>query len=64
MQRYFKSSKMDITQEEVRLIFKLRCRVTDLKTHECGICSEEDETYIEMQRSNKHEKREKCNSGL
>ena len=52
MQRYFKSSKMDITQEEVRLIFKLRCRVTNLKTnlrgaydsHECGICNEEDET--------------------
>ena len=43
---------MNITQEEVQLIFKLRCRVTDLKTnlrgaydsHECGICNEEDET--------------------
>jgi hypothetical protein len=52
MQRYFKSSKMDITQEEVRLIFKLRCRVTNLKTnlrgaydsHEFGICNKEDET--------------------
>ena len=41
-----------MTQEDCQLIFKLRCRVTKIKTnlkglfdtHECGACGQEEET--------------------
>ena len=43
---------MNITQDEIKLIFKLRCRVTDIKTNlkgaydsfECKVCNIEEET--------------------
>ena len=50
MQNYLKASKEKITHDEAREIFKLRCRVTDVKANykgkyeniECKICHEEE----------------------
>ena len=52
MQRYLKSSKEKMKQEEAQTIFKLRSRVTDVKinsrgkyeTLECEVCKEEEES--------------------
>jgi hypothetical protein len=52
MQRYLKSSKEKMKQEEAQTIFKLRSRVTDVKinlrgkyeTFECEVCKEEEES--------------------
>ena len=52
MQRYFKAGKLKISQEEVRTIFKMRSRVSDVKTNFrnkydsllCDLCYEEDES--------------------
>ena len=45
-------SKMKKTKEEIQTIFKMRCRVTELKTnlkgiydtYECSLCGKEEET--------------------
>jgi hypothetical protein len=52
MQRYFMANQMKISNEEIQLIFKLMCRVTELKSnlkgnydsHECEVCEKEEET--------------------
>ena len=50
IQNYLKASQLKITQEEAREIFKLRCRVTDVKANykgkyeniDCQECHEEE----------------------
>ena len=50
MQNYLKANKLKITQEEAQEIFKLRCRVTDVKSNfkskyeniDCENCHEEE----------------------
>ena len=50
MQNYLKANQLKITQEEAREIFKLRCRVTDVKSNfksnyeniDCENCYEEE----------------------
>ena len=37
IQQYFMPSKMKKTKEEIQTIFKMRCRVTELKTNLKGI---------------------------
>ena len=52
MQKYLQPNQTNIKREEAQLIFKLRCRVTDVKNNlqgkydnqECRICGEESET--------------------
>ena len=52
MQMYLQPNQTNIKREEAQLIFKLRCRVTDVKNNlqgtydnqECRICGEESET--------------------
>ena len=52
MQSYFLPNMMKMSREDMQLIFKLRCRVTDLKTnlkgiydsYECKLCENEEET--------------------
>ena len=56
MQRYLKSSKEKIKQEEAQTIFKLRSRVTDVKinlrgkyeTLECTVCKDEEESQMHI----------------
>ena len=51
MQAYLKANESKITQLEAREIFKLRCRVTDVKANfkgkfdniECELCNEHEE---------------------
>ena len=67
MQRYLKISDVKINQEEVQTIFKMRSRMTDVKTNfrgkydnfECELCNEEDENQkhmIECREILKHKK--------
>ena len=50
MQNYFKSYELKMTQDEMQEIFKLRCRVTEVKANfknkyenvECDQCKEEE----------------------
>ena len=67
MQRYLKASDVTINQEEVQTIFKMRSRMTDVKTNfrgkydsfECELCNEEDENQkhmIECREILKHKK--------
>ena len=52
IQSYLLPNTEKISKEEMQMIFKLRCRVTDLKTnmkgiydsYECQICENEEET--------------------
>ena len=52
MQNYLMPNRAMMTQEDCQFIFKLRCRVTKIKTnlkglfdtHECGACGQEEET--------------------
>ena len=52
IQKYLQPNKTKITRQEAQLIFKLRCRVTEVKNNmqgkydklECGACGEETET--------------------
>ena len=52
MQRYLKPNKLKISQEDAQTIFKLKSRVTDVKTNfrgrydsfECDVCKKEEET--------------------
>ena len=52
MQKYLQQNQTNITRQEAQLIFKLRCRVTDVKNNlqgkydelECDACGEECET--------------------
>ena len=52
MRNYLLPNKMNITQDEIKLIFRLRCRVIDIKTNvkgaydsfECKVCNKEEET--------------------
>ena len=52
MQKYLKPNALKISQSESQLIFKLRCRVTDVKvnmkgiydTYECNLCKKEEES--------------------
>ena len=52
MQSYFLPNKHDCTKDEIELIFKLRCNMTNIKmnmknkyeTNECNICKMEDES--------------------
>ena len=67
MQQHMQPNKILITNEEGQLIFKLRCRVTDVKinckgiydTYECDLCGKEDDnqehilTCSELIRRNK-----------
>ena len=56
IQQYFMPSKMKKTKEEIQTIFKLRCRVTELKTnlkgiydtYECSLCGKEEETQTHI----------------
>ena len=48
MQKYLKSNGLKMNQEEVQTIFKMRSRMTSVKTifigkYECDLCNEEDE---------------------
>ena len=51
MQKYLQANQSNIRREEAQLIFKLRCRVTEVKTNlkgqfdqlECRACSKEEE---------------------
>ena len=50
IQNYLKSSEIKIMQDEAQMIFRLRCRVTDVKSNfkgkyenlECNFCYEEE----------------------
>ena len=52
MWQYFLPSNINATKDEIQLIFKLRCRMTETKinykglydTYECEICGDEDES--------------------
>ena len=52
MQKYLKSSKLKMKQEEAQTVFSLRCRMTDVKnnykgsyeTYACEVCKEKDES--------------------
>ena len=52
MQKYLLPNNFKMTQEECQLIFKLRCRVTEVKTNmkgsyenfQCDLCNNEEET--------------------
>ena len=52
MQKYLLPNELKISQEEIQMIFKLRSRVTEIKTnmkgsfysYECDLCEEEEET--------------------
>ena len=52
MQKYLLPNDLKMKQEESQLIFKLRCRVTDVKTNmkgsyenfQCDMCKMEEET--------------------
>ena len=52
MRKYFQPSEANATKEEIQLVFKLRCRMTETKTnfkglydtYECDICGKEDES--------------------
>ena len=52
MQPYLLPNELNASKEEIQLIFKMRCRVTHVKTnlkglydtYECGVCLKEDET--------------------
>ena len=52
MQKYLLPNNLKMTQEECQLIFKLRCRVTEVKTNmkgsyenfQCDLCNNEEET--------------------
>ena len=68
MQKYLKPNGEKITQEEAKLIFKLRSKVTEVKQNfrgkyenvECELCHEEESqahimTCVEL---NKHENKE------
>ena len=52
MQNYLKASKTDIKNEEAQMIFKMRSRMTEVKTNfkgmyetlECDACKKEEET--------------------
>ena len=56
MQKYLKSNGLKMNQEEVQTIFKLRSRMTNVKTNfrgkydnfECELCNEEDENQKHM----------------
>ena len=56
MRRYFMPSEHNATKEDIQTIFKLRCRVTELKTnlkgiydsYECSLCGEEEETQAHI----------------
>ena len=49
-------SKMKVTKEEIQTIFKLSCRVTELKTnlkgiydsYECSVCGKEEESQAHI----------------
>ena len=52
MQKYLRPNENDIKSEDIKLIFRLRCRTTDVKmniksqheTYECRACGNEEET--------------------
>jgi hypothetical protein len=56
MRKYFMPSDNNATKEEIQTIFKLRCRVTELKTnlkgiydsYECSLCGGEEETQAHI----------------
>ena len=67
MQGYLKPNKVIMKIEEAQEIFKMRCRVTDVKTNfkakyesfECEVCKKEEETQkhiIECSEINKGKK--------
>ena len=72
IQNYLKSTGVQITKEERQLIFKMRCRVTDLKMnfkrkyedHNCEACKQEEETQkhiLECKEIQKKQQSIKCN---
>ena len=56
MRKYFLPSKVNATKDEIQLIFKLRCRMTETKinykglydTYECDVCGHEDESQAHI----------------
>ena len=52
MQNYFSPNKVKMSKEDIELIFKLRCKVVNIKmnmkneydTYECNVCYSEDES--------------------
>ena len=56
MQNYLKANKLNMSQELTQTIFKMRSRMTDVKTNfrgkydnfECELCNEEDENQKHM----------------
>ena len=56
MQEYMLPNKNNISKEEIQLIFKLRCKVMNVKmnlknmydSYECQICEEEEESQIHI----------------
>ena len=52
IRKYFQPSEANATKQEIQLIFKLRCRMTETKTnfkglydsYECDLCGKEDES--------------------
>ena len=70
MQQYLKANKIKITKEEMQLIFKMRCRVTEIRnnlkglydSYECEVCNKEEETQehiLNCKEINKVENNEK-----
>merc|ERR1711954_609057 len=56
MQNYFKANRHKISKEESQMIFKMRCRVTNVKMNmkgkfenlECSVCNSENESQIHI----------------
>ena len=57
IQNYFVPSNLQITTEDMEMIFKMKCRVTNLKTnlkgmygnYNCDLCEEEYEDQEKIQ---------------
>ena len=60
MQKYLMPTKVKISQQDIELIFKLRCRVTNVKANmkssyesfECDACGTEEETQEHILKCN------------
>ena len=56
MRKYFQPSEANATKEEIQLIFKLICRMTETKTnfkvlydlYECDLCGKEEESQFHI----------------
>ena len=72
MQKYLQANQTNIRKEEAQLIFKLRCKVTEVKVNlkgsydflECGACGLEEESQkhiIQCEKLNQTKTKEEIN---